>query len=1534
MKKIWRALLALIATPLVLFFIVAVLIYLPPVQRFAVKKAGEMLAETMGIRVSVGSVRLAFPIDFALHNVVATDATDTLLNARALRLEVRMLPLLKGRADIDGVALYDTRLNTKSLISDVEIRGSVSELSAASHGVEWSKELVHLDHATVKGGNLWVMLGDTAAVDTTTSASRWNILLPKAQIERTALRLTLPGDTLRVAAYLGKTQLDDGHFDTGRAFYAFQRLEMRNSFLAMEMGKSDTPFFDWHTTLPPAQIADGEPRPPFDMANIALHDLHLQADTLSYDSLGTLRMGIRRVAFRERCGVELRGLSGAVYMDSALLHLPALRLTTSHSKIDADIEMPWRAIAEGKGGDLKLLLHAAIGHEDVLALGGGFVEQDYLRLYPHKTLSLNASVRGNIDRLVADTLSVSLPGVISLTASGRANLLTQSARNGNANFRLRTGDLSFIKGFLPEDSRNSICIPRNMSGDGSLAFRGEAYDARLRVVADSGSLRAKAYADLRSSTYDIAAAGKDFPLGSFLPSSGWGDFSGRIKASGAGFDFFSPATMLTAEAKVERLGFDKHDLGGISLDAQLRNGKAAANFASENPLLLGSGTIDATLADTMSVALRADLPVIDITALAALEDTLQLGTSVSIDAFANSAFTTYGAEGKIGDVRFLTPQKSIPAKDLDFAFGTSPDTTTARIAAGDLSLRLAAHGGVDSLLAEITDVATLLEKQLEEKTLDQNALKAVLPVMNFHLDVGKDNPLSNILRHGGYTYSSALLHLNTCPTLGLNGKARLGSLRSGSLLLDTIGMDIRQDTMGVVMEAEVKNYTKRNPNKFEAQLKAYLLSAGAGVEAIFYDGEGEKGVELGMRADIAPGGLNVRLYPEQPIIAYRGFKVNKNNFIFLGKDKSIRADVNLLADDGTGLKIYGEPIDSVNDITLSVHQLNLSELSSVIPYLPRLGGMLSGDFHLNDDHTSLSASASVRADGLDFDGVSLGNVGMEAIYLPKEGGEHYANAFISSNDVEVMAVNGTYFDRDGGIFSGEADLHDFPLQMLNGFLAGTDVELSGKAAGRLLVEGSLEKPVMNGELDLDSCYLGSQVYGFNFRLDERPVRIADSRMHFDRYSLYSTGKSPLVIDGVLDMSDFERIGLDFAVTAKDFELINTKKNPRSMVFGKVFTNFQGTLRGTADDLSVRGKLDILDRTDMTYILKDSPLSVDDRLSELVTFVSFEDSTLTEEQSTAPTNFDLTLGVSVSDAARFHCNLSEDGQNYVSLEGGGDLTLRLTQQGDMRLTGRFTVQSGEMKYALPVIPLKTFYLVNGSYVEFTGDMMNPTLNIAAKERVKAVVTENEQPRSVAFDVGVALSQPLESMGLEFTIEAPEDLSVQNQLVAMTDEQRGKVAVTMLATGMYLADGNMNTSGFSANNALNAFLQSEIQNIAGSALRTIDINLGVESGTSSVGTSTTDYSFSFAKRFWGNRISVIVGGKVSTGSDAENSAASIIDNISVEYRLDQSATRYVRVFYDRDTQDPLEGQLTRTGAGLVLRRKTDRLGELFLFRTKKK
>ena len=1518
-KKALKWLGITVATPIALFLLLAILLYIPPVQNFAVHQVANYLSGNLGMDVRIDKVRLAFPLDLAVHHMTAVEKGDTLLNADRLRLNVKLMPLFEGRADVDGFELYGLVIDTKSYISDTRIKGHAGQLTAAAHGVDWEKELVNLDHARLHDADIYVTLSDTAKKDTTESKAKWNIAVKKVDIERSKVHLQMPGDSMRIYANLELAALRGGAFDTGRNYYAVKALQLQDCDV-----NYDIPYI--------------KPVAGIDPNHIAVKRLTLMLDTLSYNNEGVLRAGLRGLTLHEKCGLDVTRLSGSVYMDTTQLRLPALLLRTPASRIDADVAFDFKAFSAGKGGHCQAMVDASIGYDDIRTLATGYVDKTYLRALPHKPLAIKGTVSGNIDHLRLPSLTLNMPGVLQASANGYTNYVTKDWRNGKFDFNLRTKSLAAVRQLMPASLKQSINVPDGLSLRGKAAFNGNRYDADIKAGIGRGSLAAKAKLDVKRETYKVVATAHQLPIASIVRGVPVGPFSGSLRASGSGWDVMSPRASLTADAKVNALSYERYPLGGISVKANLRGGKAVAHFEADNPLLQGNGHIEALLGrHNYEVAVKASLPNIDLKKLGVTTDTLYFGTDIDIKATANKAFTAYALSGSIANNHFTTQRMSAMAKDILFDLATSRDTTTANISAGDLRLRLGAKGDIPHLGTHLARFANELQKEAKTYNIDQERLKTYLPVMAFYLDAGRDNPLYNIARMKGYSFSSAYVNLNTDPHVGMTGDARMGALNVGALLLDTIDTHIFQDSTGVQMRGLVKN-GKNNPNPLEVRMRSYVMRSGAGIELSYYDSEGERGVDVGLQAALVDGGLNIHLYPENPVLAYRNFKVNKDNYIFLGKDNSIRADVDLLADDGTGLKIYGEPKDSVNDLTVSVNQVNLGELSAVLPYMPKLSGMLSGDVHVTDDsqHKQLSAMASLTADNFKYEDMPLGNVGIDAVYLPKTGGEHHASAFISSNGEEVLACNGTYFDRDGGTFEGDAQLHDFPLQMLNGFMAGTDVALKGIAGGDLRVNGSLDKPVINGSLDLDSAHIYSDVYGFDLRTDERALDIKDSRIIFSDYRLFSTGKEPMVLNGTFDMSDFERMRMDFAMRAKNFELINTRKKAQSMLFGKVYANYVGTLKGTTDNLSLRGKLEVLDRTDVTYILKDSPLSVDDRLHDLVQFTNFKDSTQrAQPEKAVDGGMDITMGISISDAAIFHCNLSDDGQSYVKLEGGGDMTLRMTQQGDMRMTGLFTTNSGEMKYQLPVIPLKTFQIVQGSYVQFTGDVMNPTLNIAAKERTKAVVTEDDKQRSVAFDVGVKITKPLNDMGLEFTIEAPEDLNIQNQLASMSAEQRGKAAVTMMATGMYMTDETMMSgSGFKADNALNAFLQSEIQNIAGSALKTIDINLGVESGTSQTGTSTTDYSFQFAKRFWGNRISVIIGGKVSTGADATNSAESFINNVSVEYRLDQGATRYVKAFYDRDTQDPLEGQLTKTGAGLVLRRKTDKLGELFIFRNKNK
>lgn len=1518
-KKIAKWIGIVVAIPIALFLVLAIIIYIPPVQDFAVKKVTTSLSESMEMDITVEKVRLAFPIDLAVHGLTAVESGDTLVALRSMRLHVPVGPLFLGRADIDGFELYGLLLDTKEYVADIHVKGTAEELTVISRGVEWGPELVNLNSVKLKKADFQIALSDTAEVDTTETEMNWVIYLAKAEIEDTKINLSMPGDSMCLGLYLGKAVLEGGEFDLGKSFYAVKSLNVSKSGGAYTIPGTDT-------------IAGLDPN------HLVLSGIGFQLDTLSYDSSGTLRLGLQKVRLEEKSGLKVSDLSGSVYMDSTRLDIPALNLRTPYSTIDVGLSFDFRAMEEGSNAGLTAKIDASIGPEDLRTLATGYVDEATVELIPELPLNAQLEVGGNVDQLDLKRAYLQMPDVFELSASGEIAYALQDWRNGTVKLNLQGQNLADIRSMIPADMKETISVPDGLSAQGTVSFRGNVYNLDLCFRAGSGSMTANGKVDLDREGYSLTATAQNFPVGSFVKGMDLSPLSCELNASGSGFDVLSSNARLQADAKITAFSFGEYDLQGIAFKADMRGGKAAASFVAINPIVLGRGKLEADLASRdYTVTFETDIDAVNLLRLGLTEDSIAVGTRLALNLTSDKAFSCYSLEGSLSSNHFTTKKKSMMAKTINFDFMASADTMDAHLSSGDMTLSFSSLGGIERISEQLTNLLAVLSKHLEERTVDYEALKKEFPVMSLSLDAGQDNPIYNVARFNGYAFDSLKFKLQTDPVRGISGGAAVHNLNLGSIKLDTIYSAVRQDTSGVQIYGLIKNDKDINPVPLELRLKAYVLSAGLGLELAYFDSDGEKGVEFGLEATGSEEGLKVHMYPEHPVMAYRSFTINSENYIILGRDKTIRADLDLVADDGTGLKLFAEPVDSANDITLTVNQVNLDELSTVMPYMPKLGGLLSGLVHVTADFSNqnLSATAQIDAEKFSYESTLLGNIGFDAFYTPAGEGEHQFTALVRSEGQEVMTCEGSYFDTEEGNIVGEATLHDFPLQMLNGFMVGTDVLLSGNALGQISIEGSPSQPMLNGKLELDSAHIYSDVYGFDFLADDQDVEMVNSRVVFTDYNLYSTGSEPLTLNGAIDMADLENITLDLKMKAKNFELINTKKKSKSMLYGKLYVSYDGIIVGSLTDMRLRGNLEVLDKTDMTYVLKDSPLTVEDRLNDLVQFVSFRD-TMTQVVVTpeAEMKFDLSLSISVSEAAIFHCSLSEDGQSYVDIEGGGDITFRMTQSGEMRLTGRFTVNSGEMKYSLPVIPLKTFTLQEGSYVEFTGDAMNPTLNITATERTKALVSENDQQRSVTFDVGVAITKPLNEMGLEFTIEAPEDLTIQNELASMSAEQRGKVAVTMMATGMYITDdSSMSGTGFKTSNALNAFLQSEIQNIAGSALQTIDINLGVESNTSSEGTTTTDYSFQFAKRFWGNRVSVIIGGKVSTGEDAQNSAESFISNISIEYRLDQGASRYVKVFYDRDVQDPLEGQLTKTGAGLVLKRKTNKLGELFIFKTKK-
>ena len=1519
LRKSIKTIVAIILMPVLLVVFMSVLLYVPAIQNWAVKQVASYASESTGMTVSVDHVRLRFPLNLGVYGLRATQpndslrgVTDTIADARLLIAGVKLLPLLHSQVKIDCLELQQAKINTAQFVAAARVKGHVGRLRLNPSEVSLKDNCVNLSSLLLSHADVDVALSDTVPEDTTKSETPWRIRLPKLKIDNSSVSLHMPGDTLQVAIGLGDLEVHNADVDLLKQVYRVGIFSWREGWLA----------YDNNYVKPQSGL---------DYNHISLSDITMCIDSLLYAG-DSLRLDVRRFAMREKCGLKVNSLTGIIRLDSTHIQLPSLRLRTPYSHMVASVNFDFNTFDNVNPGQLRLKLNASLGKNDLLHFMGTMPKR-FLRSFPSAPLTIVGDVSGNMRSLKVANARASLSGAFDVKVDCQAfNLDNLNRLRADITTDAHTYDLTFLTTLLDPSLMRSVRVPNGIGLKGKCHINGPRYAATFVATEGGGTLRADAKINTVNMAYDARLAATSLRLADFLPGSGLEPFSGDIVARGTGFDFLSRHTWLEAKARVSHFKYSGYDLSDIKFDASVRNGVGRAIVDSHNPLL--NGIIDLrTLLDKrhLDATLMCDLLNADFYRLGLVDGALSASLTANV-AMRSNLNDEHSMRGIVGNIVVRDSARAYRPESISLDVFTRSDSTHANISCGDFAMRLNAHGGMEHIVSCLNNIGDEFVRQSRERYIDQLRLRERMPRLSLYLDAGKENVFSRAMRRYGYDFHNALIDMSMSPEKGINGSLALDSLLAAGIQLDTIRLAFKSDSVMTDFEGRVSNNRYNPQYVFSARFRGAFYKQALYLGTQVFDDRNRLGVALGMRAQMEQNGIRLSLGGIDPVLGYKKFKVNKGNYFFFGDDQRISANMRLSADDGMGVQVYtNDSTEALQDVTVGLSQFDLAKVLSVIPYAPKVSGVMNGDFHLvNNPGGDMAVSSSVSVDGMSYEGCPVGDVSSEFVYMPKEGGrEHYVDGTLSMDDIEVCALRGTYDAEGEGSLDAHLNMVHTPLLLLNGFIPDRIISFKGYAEGALTVKGSLDSPHVDGEIFFDSAYVASEPYGVQMRLCDDPVRVTDSRMAFENFQMFASNGSPLTLYGSFDFADMDQMMLNVRMRANNYLLIDSKENARSEAYGKAYVNFLGLIDGPLDAMRMRGRLDVLGSSDITYILRDSPLSTDNQLDGLVEFVNFRNPEELAVTRPPINGLQMDLTVSIDEGAHVLCALNTDQSNYVDIIGGGDLRMQYTASDGLSLFGRYTIGSGEMKYSLPVIPLKTFTIQEGGYVEFFGDPMNPRLNITATEQTKATVSsDGSSGRSVEFDCGVELTKTLNDMGLQFIIDAPDDQQVHNELMTMSAENRGKIAVTMLTTGMYLADGN--TNALSVNSALSAFLSSQINAISGNALRTLDLSFGMDNTMLGSGQMHTDYSFKFSKRFWNNRLRIVIGGKVSSGAEVENQNDTFFDNVTFEYRLSANSNKYLKLFYDRDSYDWLEGYVGQFGGGFIWRRKLQHFKDIFRFK----
>ncbi len=1526
----WRILMWIALTPILLFLLFSILIYLPPVQRWAVDKASEYLSEEMDMEVSVESVSLKFPLDFSMGGMLAVQEGDTVLDAKELDLSVKMLPLFCGELEVDGMHLREAKVNTRNIVDAAQIIGHIGEFSMDSHSTDIVADSAVISTALLKNTDLTVLLADTVPEDTTVSEpSKWKVMMNDVRFEdvKLSLRLTPSVDSVYAGVHLASANMK-GYLDLGKEFYYIDEFKAVRSAVSYDISKEK-------------QI-EGH----LDPNHIFFTDMELDIQSLCYKGTGEMLMDIKQLAAKERGGLNITNTQGRVEMDSLSLTIPDLVMETAdNTSVNIKYKMDLNAFDQDNPGEMSVNFDGQLGRMDIAHFmrmaGPGMTEMcgQFIKSFPAELVNVSMAAKGNMQKMDVSTLYASVPGHI--VVDGDILLENLDSDMGMAShLNVRAEDIDFVKSFLSSDVASSFKIPHGMLllADIGMRHNKVTADADLFVGQSKNtkpSLSISADINTLTEYYNATIDANSFNVNQFIALSDLLVITGVIEADGKGFDVFSPNATIKANTSLVNAKYGGIDLSNSLSDITLNGNRINVGLGCNNSTLNTEFLFDGVLkSNLIEGTLNIALPYADFKAMGLSDKELTVSTSGVMD-FSYNLDKLFRVNSHFNSLDMYMSGNNIVTAGIDLKAEATADSTVAFVNTGDLYFDFETPNNMFKLMPKFEKVANVFTKQVEKRELDLNVLKQYFPDVHLVARMGSDNPISDILNYNGIHFKEFVANVDASPSLGVQGNGHMYLLRTDSMIIDSTLFTITQDSSFLRVNAGVACRDQVAFPGFRANVSGYLGASVADIHLMYLNKKNEKGIDLGLKAVGQDSCINIDLYPEHPIIGYRKFTINDDNYIKLRKNKPIVADVKLKSmSSNCSIDLLASESDEGCQLAHAVIQkLDLSELMKVLPGMPKMAGLLNADVKYIEQSASYWVGGTMLADNFRYDGTHVGNVGSNFVYSPNMENGHDIDALLQCDGTDIAKVTGTYTETSKGMLDADVAIMEIPMSIVSPFIPDQMVSLTGSIEGGINVKGPADALMFNGSLITKDVHVLSSAYSLDLTLANDTIPFEDSRVTFDGFRFYAADDNPLTLNGYMDFCDVDNMLLSLSLYGKDFHLIQAKRTPKKVVFGDVYADFFARVNGSSDNLTARGLVKVLKSTDVTYIMSETPLYQGDRLDDIVTFVDFNEPPQEDEEPKKVVGIDMNLVLAVEDGAQFNCEFSADKQSYINVQGGGSITMTQSPEGVANFVGRYTINEGEMKYTLPVIPLKTFTIAKGSYIEFTGAPDNPILNIAATERTKASVSQADgSSRSVAFEVGLKISNTMSNMGLEFTIEAPEDMAVQNELAACTVEEKNKLAVSMLATGMYLS--STNSSGFSASNALNNFLQNEINNITGKALSTmVDVNVGLEQTTRYDGTTRTDYSFRFSRRFFSDRLNVVIGGKVTAdGNKTENESGAYIDDVSLEWRLDNGGTQHIRLFHEKDYSNLIEGEMDKNGAGIVLRKKIDNLSELIFWKRK--
>lgn len=1322
---------------------------------------------------------------------------------------------------------------------------------------------------------------------------------------------------------------------------------------------------DWHVTASALRVRDsgfalhtGMVQPPSslqDMDHLVLKHIGLELNGLVVDQH---RIAAHIVDLTARTGPDEWPVSASLRLDA---HPEAITVQDGALKVQGNELFFDLHTAQGELADLyrapdqvpmRATLRSDLAPHTLWPLLGTFGLKPPAQLDIDEVLATTIHLSGQLDRI--DTLAVDMAGdqgsVVRLT--GRAMGITAWPRTTFAldveRVAMGPGMRQVLHAFAPRGAvlPNELALQASAQGDpGHMRF---TIDAASDLGTVRGSGRADGWQNDVPDAFALDLTIDQLRLDRFAGDTAIGALSAHITGQGTHLNTRSRRALVTVDPR--RMRYKGNNFDSLHVELRAEGDSMHAAIRSEEQVLglaLQAHGKWPEKGDSLKVALDLAMDEVRLESLGLLSYPLNVaGRLEGMVAFTTGGHGRFTLAGE--GLRLNNGRRSFAFQHFNSSGISTTDSLGVDLDSDALTLLYHTNVAADSLLPRTREkISSLFSGDTTFTPTPGRHMELTVTLPRTEWLTGLVVPDLQEIRleklNGRYDSDNDEFHLDLALPVLVYDSIRVDSLHAS---LHAVRNDLQ--TAVHVAEAARGQFALRGltveANTSDGALHAALRQ---------HDGTAEQ-YRIGATTRVEQGASTLRMdevfllagteWRSDPdnLLRFAGQGVEATDFILTGERERME-----LRSSPTHLLLLFEHFDLGN----------LTDLISTNDSVPLADGALDALIELPQSERAL-LKARMGITGLHLLGTELGDLLLEGAQATQDrfrfnsSLQHTVNRFNASAEI----VTGEQAD-----VSAKADLGFGDLSFLRPFVSDFVSELRGGLDGAITYRQRGDDMRVDGKLHFDNTVATLIMTSEPYTLRDETVRFTGGSAHFDGFMMRDELGNTFRIDGDIGLTGRDAPLLGLRVRTNEFRMIDSKPQKDALFHGTLLAGTDLRITGPAVSPQLKGSLSILPGTLFSVVLPGSKVEIVDHAG-IVVFTndlygsgeetSDDTKALRDSLQARLPGVELDLAIRIDKEAEFAVVLDPTTGDQATFSGSGDLVFRYAPDGEMYLSGPFTVAKGGYTLEFYGLVKKRFDLVPGGTVRWSGDVMRGEMDIKARYTAQSApyplvvgsgggVAEgdfNRLQQPLPFEVIIGIDGAMTSPDIGLGIDLPRELrnsfpQVSNKLDQLAQDgnadERNKQVFGLLVMNSFIQDegtGGAPSSGIAstaARNSVNGLLTEQMNKLTGRYIKGVDISLGVRTYDQAAGQETyqrTSLDYKVSKRMLDDRLSFELGGSVGV-DESQDRVSNVSNTRAAQYAILYDLTRdgrfRIRGFHE-NAFDLYDGEITNSGVALIFTR----------------